>query len=290
MFAILKKKLHTLVDNAILLDNIILKNSEDELIVKLATQERCPENLKQIVNNCVGNVWGISEQLALFLSNTIHHFHSKNVLEFGAGSSSLVLAHSISSIGGGKLSSIEQHPTWCAENWKIVQEIENVDSQMIVGKPKWSFGISGIYFSFKESCLSDVASRAPYDLVLIDSPQFFFGRDGGVPLIYDYLVPNALIILDDAGRQFEKNTLFRWLRSYPGLSLVYYAPEFGGKGLAVLRCHHKQSPQFSFSAFISGIRDSYSIFKNSEFKKLRTQISFGCGSLTETASPSARKN
>jgi predicted O-methyltransferase YrrM len=50
-----------------------------------------------------------------------------NILEFGAGSSSLVLATALSAAGGGKLTSVEQNPQWCIEKWAIVKQKENVD-------------------------------------------------------------------------------------------------------------------------------------------------------------------
>lgn len=247
--------MRTLAQN--LFEQTFITDSDDKVMPDLIHQKRFQDDIEVAIANCSGG-WSISQDLARFLAHAVATLNSKNILEFGAGSSSLVLANSLSVSGGGKLTSIEQNPVWCTETWKLVNDKENVDSFMIVAQPKLSLGISGVYFCFKD-CLEDIAYRGLYDLVLIDAPQYFFGRDGAVPIIYNYLAPNALIVMDDAERYNDRWTLFRWLRSYPGLKLVYYNPTFTKKGLAILRFQSRKSPRFSLVHWMTSLQDTGSL-------------------------------
>lgn len=182
-----------------------------------------------------------------------------------------MLGKALSLFGGGKLTSIEQNPAWCLEQWRYVQNLENVDAQIIEAQPLLTWGVTGLYFSFKEAAHT-IAERKPFDLVLVDSPQYFFGRDGAIPLIYLHLAPNALIILDDARRYNEQWSIYRWIHSYPGLKLVYYDPHFGGKGLAVLQLTRQGIPKLSVLGLITNIRQMiYILFQDSKLKNLRAK-------------------
>ncbi len=80
-----------------------------------------------------------------------------------------------------------------------------------------------------------VAEQGPYDLVLIDAPQSYFGREEPLRVAHPYLSPGALVLLDDAGRNGECWVMWRWLANWPGLELIAFQPAFPRLGIAVLR-------------------------------------------------------
>jgi hypothetical protein len=137
-------------------------------------------------------------------------------------------------VSGGRLTSVEQNPEWCREYWSRVLAFEDVDGRLVESKPRLSLGAAGICYSFRGAARV-VASRGPYDLALVDAPQGFYGRDGVLQMLRQYLVPGALVILDDAGRSGERWALLRCLATYPGYSLASYDENFGGRGCALLR-------------------------------------------------------
>jgi len=181
-----------------------------------------------------GDAWAITPELAAFLFRLVTEYRLLSVLEFGAGSSSVVLAAALAEGGGGHLTSVEQNPEWCAKRWKTVHEQATVDSLLIPSRPVLDHGKGGLFHVFRGAA-GPVLARAPYDLVLIDAPQYFYGRDGSLHLAHRHLPAGAFIVLDDAGRSAECWCLRRWLRTYPGLELRVHAPLFGGKGIAVLQ-------------------------------------------------------
>lgn len=196
--------------------------------------------------------WPISQDTARFLARLVVDMKCRNILEFGAGYSSMMFANALSMIGGGQLTSVESDPDWCMDKWREVQKIKGVDSQLIVSKPNFKMTRKGFYHSY-ESASRVIAERGPYDLVLIDGPQTFYGRDGSLHLAYDYLKPNALIVLDDAQRRGEQWTIQRWLQTYSGLNLTVFDPSFAGRGVAVFINNGHQGEQVSLNTlFTSG--------------------------------------
>ncbi|MDQ3209319.1 MAG: hypothetical protein M3Q37_12045, partial [Gemmatimonadota bacterium] len=97
-----------------------------------------------------------------------------------------------------------------------------------------------------------VAERGPYDLVFVDAPQRYYGRDGTLPLVAGSLRTGALLVLDDAGRFGERWAIRRWLQTYAGLELVVLDPEFGRYGVAVLRANQPLTERCSLRAWVGG--------------------------------------
>lgn len=212
-----------------------------------------PPSIEEVVPDG-SNVWPITPDLARLLAHLITA-HATNVLELGAGSSSLVIARTLEAKGGGRLTSIEQSPEWCKAPWAKVQSVASVDAQMLVAQPQLAVSRLGVHHRFRAA----IAARGPFELVLVDAPQSYFGRDGALPLVHEHLAPGALIVLDDAGRSMEQWTLFRWLRSYRSLSLRAFDPAFGGRGVAVLEFNGQRDTHFDPLSFFTGCAHALSM-------------------------------
>lgn len=208
-----------------------------------------PPGLKEILPP-PSDAWSISPELGVVLFRLVTEHHKSRVLEFGAGSSSVVLAAALAQAGGGKLTSIEEDPTWCAERWDGVQRTAVLDAELIASRPEPAFGSAGPSYTYR-SAASRIDARGPYDLVLIDAPQYYYGRDGALHLSYMHLPVGAFIVLDDARRSGEWWSIRRWLRTYRGLELRLYDPAFGGKGIAILQVARPLRPHLDALAIVS---------------------------------------
>ena len=178
------------------------------------------------------DLWAITPELGRFLARLIVERRPRSVLEFGAGSSSVIAAHALSLIGGGRLTSLEAHPEWCAERWATVEEQAGVDSRLIGSGLEFRLDRRGARYEYAEARAA-LPGRAPYDMVFVDGPPWFCGRDGALHSAIAHLAPGAVIVLDDAARPGERRTIGRWLRNFPGLRLAVHDPGFG-RGVAVL--------------------------------------------------------
>jgi predicted O-methyltransferase YrrM len=196
--------------------------------------------------------WSISSDLARLLARAVIELGLSSVLELGAGFSSRILSASLSHLAGGRLTSVEQNTDWCLEHWNLVRTIWNVDSLLVECKPSLSLSAAGLSYEFREAT-GAIASRAPYDLVLVDAPQGFYGRDGVLRMIQGHLSSGALVVLDDAGRAGERWALFRNLRTAPGYRLLLYDSEFGRRGCAVLGPGSARWPRLSLLGVSSSV-------------------------------------
>lgn len=191
--------------------------------------------------------WAITPSLGRLLARAVVTGGRRRILEFGAGSSSIAFAGALSAVGGGALTSIEGAPEWCTEQWSRVVEVQGVDARLVPAQLRLGLTPGGLAYRFDDAATA-IAERGPFDFVLVDAPQFYYGRDGGLFLAWSSLADGALIVLDDAAREGERYTIARWLRAFPGLELLAFEPEFGGRGVAVLRRARDTPPRYDWWA------------------------------------------
>lgn len=200
--------------------------------------------------------WPVTRELGLLLGRLVAAHDRRSVLEFGAGSSSLVSAAALAAGGGGSLTSLEQDPGWCDEVWsRAVAAGPGVDAELVEVTPRLSWSPLGLHYGYDVDAV--LSRRGPFDLVLVDAPQARFGRGGAVPTVLAHLSDGAFVVLDDAARKGERWALYRWLRTYPSLELVAYDRTFGGRGVALLRFDASDRGRTRFSALgvVSSVTD-----------------------------------
>ena len=177
--------------------------------------------------------WIIAGYLGHFLARLVRETARRSILEFGAGTSSLVFAAALAKSGGGCLTSIEHQPEYSRDAWARVEATTGVDAQLVVSPLVLRASRHGLMYGYYEVPAQLLATRAPFDLVLIDAPPGQSGRDSPLYQVYDFLDAGAIVVLDDAGRPAEQTACRRWLDTFPGLQLVHF--DLHGRGTAVFR-------------------------------------------------------
>jgi predicted O-methyltransferase YrrM len=161
----------------------------------------------------------ISPDLARLLAGIVLRCRPDSVLEFGSGRSSLVMARALGAAGGGRLTSVENAPAFGRDAWALTERVMGVDARQVVSKVRVMLTPGGPFNGYVEAAPA-LAARAPYDLVLIDGPSGPLGRDWTMFAAIRHLNPGALVIVDDTARPGERRAVERWLRRWPGLSVV----------------------------------------------------------------------
>lgn len=199
------------------------------------------------------NAWALTRHSAAIVCKLIVGLQCRSVLEFGAGQSSKAIAAALSASGGGKLTSVDHAPEYLGNTWQVVEQVSGVDSKLVVApitKRLSARGLLNVYDGIRAT----LASRGPFDCLLIDAPPAQYGRDSPLHTAFEFLNDRAVIALDDSKRSREKATVRRWLSWYPGLTLIddTCASE---RGMAVLFFNGSRQARFSVRSFLGTFDD-----------------------------------
>jgi predicted O-methyltransferase YrrM len=206
---------------------------------------------KLILDNSPGG-WSIDRAVSEALMTLVSVQEILSVVEIGAGYSSIVFHYTIPKKNPSySVYSIEENVDW----FKIPKELDKYVSRnkmdFHIGKIHFMLGFFGIHASYR------IPERNRFkegiELVFVDGPQYYYGREGGLDDIYDKLKVGCLIVMDDADRYTELCVIYKWLKVYKGLELIFLDEKFGDKGFAILRVSEPLTRRFSVDAFSLGM-------------------------------------
>jgi predicted O-methyltransferase YrrM len=213
--------------------------------------------------------WPIDWAMAGVLARLVIALDRHDIVEFGAGASSLVFAQALARGSGGRLTAVEEDPRWSGDAWTRVKATPGVDACLIASPVFFRASRIGVYHGYHRAAAAAAAMRGPFDLALVDAPDGYFGRDGALHAIYRALTPGALIVVDDARRRKERDMMARWLWTYPGLVILADEPALG-RGTAVIGFTGDRRERLSARTLISGsVREAYAWVRNLRYEPPR---------------------
>jgi predicted O-methyltransferase YrrM len=139
----------------------------------------------------------------------------------------VILAYACRAVGAGRVVSLEHDARFAAATRKMLEErglskwAEVRDaplSEVGVGDSTWRW--------YDPASLPD----GPFDLVLVDGPPGGTGPEArypAVPMLFDRLADDALVVLDDARRADERAIGERWAAEFDGFSLEWLPHDHG---------------------------------------------------------------
>jgi hypothetical protein len=132
------------------------------------------------------------------------------VLECGSGLTTIVLGRLAEAIGT-TVWSLEHMPSWGAKVGDVLIE-RGIDAVRLVAAPLKSYG----EFDWYDADTSRMPER--FSLVICDGPPSSTrgGRFGLVPVMRERLADDCVILLDDAERASEQDTVRRWAQDMVG--------------------------------------------------------------------------
>lgn len=180
-----------------------------------------------------GTIGTVPVELAALLRQIIDEIRPRNVLEFGAGPATLVLAEALASIGGGALTVVD-HEAHLASSWlDKARTAGNVDLHVAESPIELRLTKNGIIYTYT-AAREAILSRGPYDLVFIGAPPMPWGRHCTLPLVYGSLNDRALVVVDDGGRRITRAMVRRWMKTHGSLQVMKSDRKLGGRGVMVL--------------------------------------------------------
>ena len=167
------------------------------------------------------------------IANEIVFGERRQVVELGAGVSTVVLARLMRE-RGGRLTSVEHDPDW-ARVVRSQLELEGleVSAHLVEAPLEPSLGDGAPWYG--RAALTELPAEG-IDLLLVDGPPGYpeemeRSRYPALPQLADRLTPGALIVLDDASREGERNVIARWASERPEWEFATIAAE----GIAIGR-------------------------------------------------------
>ena len=176
--------------------------------------------------------WSLAADSGLWLYNHIRWSDYRTLVECGSGLSSILIGLALRDraryFTQVRCYSLEHDEAWLEKTrWLLCRLnlspfVEPVHAPLV----RTQVGEDEVH-------TYDMALAPPtgIDFMLIDGPPHDVGRAGVVPRIRNQLSPNAVVVLDDAGRQSEQRCCENWTTNN-GLKLHGYLPL--GHGLAYL--------------------------------------------------------
>lgn len=162
--------------------------------------------------------WSLRPAALVTVLNEIVLGRRKTVVELGSGASTVVIARLMAE-RGGTLVSVEHEPTWADLVGQQLASEGLSDTARVLSAP---LGPHDASWSNEPWYSRDAIATLPgaIDLLLIDGPPGF--ADGNAHSRYPALVelagrlaPNAVVILDDADREPEREIVERWQQDLP---------------------------------------------------------------------------
>lgn len=195
--------------------------------------------------------WKIEHDTFDFLDKLINLIQPNVVLEFGSGLSTQLFATHIEKGNIKELLSIDHlsdfpdHPKKLISNLKTLNKIHFFTFPIFIKKyAKKLFCFYSIPYNF-------FVNKNKIDLVFIDGPPYYYnGREAALHSCFEYLSPNAIIILDDANRiNYERIYIKKWKYRYgDNLDIKLFEKEFK-KGMCLIIKNDKKNDLRNYTFF-----------------------------------------
>lgn len=181
--------------------------------------------------------WAASPDVLRVLVRHIDRLRPELVVECGSGASSVWLGYALRRAGAGRLVALEHEARYAELSRELVtahglDDIVEVRHAPLVRTESGTVTVDGeeVPVADRWYDASVLADLEGIGLVFVDGPPKATGlqaRHPAVPVLLPRCTEDAVIVLDDAGREDERAIGERWMAAHPELSRTEEAAEKG---------------------------------------------------------------
>jgi predicted O-methyltransferase YrrM len=157
-------------------------------------------------------------EIVRFLFEEVLARGGARVLECGSGTTTVVLAHAMRSLGAGCVTALEHEPRYAAQTRRELAARGLEAWAAVVDAPLTDVSIGGETWRWYDTAgLPD----GEVDVLLVDGPPAATGpqaRYPALPVLAPRLAEGALVVLDDADRPDERAITARWTAEFAGFT------------------------------------------------------------------------
>jgi predicted O-methyltransferase YrrM len=178
--------------------------------------------------------WAISPDFAAKIIALIYERKPQLIVEASSGVSTLVSAYCLKQIGRGNVLALEHEAQYAQLSNGNVHRHGLQEIAQVIHAPLTSVSIGDrtwLWYDFEK--IRHLLQ--PIDFLIIDGPPGDLqplSRYPVLPLLWDVLSQDAIVLLDDGDRPDEQAVVARWQQEFPGIEVEHIANE---KGAFLLR-------------------------------------------------------
>ena len=157
------------------------------------------------------------------------------VVELGSGISTLITAYVLEQHGevGAQVISLDHNEEYTQKTKNLIKSNKLESNAQVIYSPLEPRQIGDKIYNWYS--LEGLTTKMNIDLLLVDGPPVKtnqLARYPALPSLISRLSKDCVIILDDAARQSEQQTVSQWMHEFPGFKHEYIGNK---KGLSILR-------------------------------------------------------
>lgn len=185
--------------------------------------------------------WAISPDLGKIIVDLVLEKKPKTIVEASSGVSTIIASYCLKQLGEGTVISLEEENKYAEVSNEALIKHGLQDIATVIHAPLEEIEIEGKKWIWYD--LTKIKGIKPIDLLIIDGPAQYgrvekMIRYPALPLLFESLSDDAIIILDDADRQDEKKIVELWLKQFNCFEVERIDTE---KGTVIL--HRKKAVQ-----------------------------------------------
>jgi predicted O-methyltransferase YrrM len=178
------------------------------------------------------DTWVLAKDSMRFLIALIRRIAPDNVIEFGSGVSTRVVAHVLRK--GSVVRSFDHVEAYAERTRSALAAAADGSDVEVLHRAIGLGFFNGKVLPFYRLGRQDLGPVREADLVIVDGPPGSWGREAALYASFPVMRQGALLLLDDAARPGEQKAVAAWQRFFGEAMDFHFLPALG-KGMLIAR-------------------------------------------------------